>query len=134
MFEQVIKCICFNSVPSWIIAMFLTISQRPPNFRSISFSPPAIQLRQINAPIDKYFHAACSTRLPWASWRINPDIHSLHQMLGQMHIIVAKEYRMLANLWLTDKTYPFLNQCLTCLILRMGLTGDYDLKRTLRVG
>ena len=63
--------------------MLLAVSQRPTHFGLIGFRPPAIQLREIDASIDEHFHAARPASLPGPAWRVDPDIHALHQVLGQ---------------------------------------------------
>ena len=61
--------------------MFLAVAQRPANFRRIGFRPPAIQFREIDASIDEHLHTARSACLPGSPWCVDPDVHSLHQVL-----------------------------------------------------
>ena len=90
--------------------MLLAVPQCPPDFRRVGFRPPAIQLREIDAAIDQHLHAARSASLPGPPWRIDPDIHALHQLLGQKHVVVAEEDHMGAGLGLADEMNPFLDQ------------------------
>ena len=55
----------------------------PPHLRGISLPPPAVQFPEIDAAIDKHLHAAGAAGLPWPPWCVHPDIHPLHQVLGQ---------------------------------------------------
>ena len=80
-FKPVIQRCGFDRVPGRIIAMFLTISQRPPHFRRVGFRPPAVQFRKIDTAIDEHLHATRSAGLPRPAWSIQPDIDPLHQML-----------------------------------------------------
>ncbi len=108
--------------------------ERPARVRPVGLGPPAVQLRQIDASIDKHLHAACSTSLPGPPWRIDPDIYPLHQVLGQMHIVVAEEYHMGARLGPPNEMGPFLNQGLPRPVRRMSLTGKDELHRPLSIG
>ena len=109
--------------------MLLAISQRPTYLRRKGFRPPSIQLRQIDATIDEHFHAARTASLPGTARGVDPDVHALHQLLGQAHVVVTKENHMGTDLWLADEVYPFMDQCLSRLVLRMGLAGDHELYR-----
>ena len=111
--------------------MFLTIPQRPTYFRRIGFRPPAVQFRQVDAAVDEHLHAAGAACLPRASRRVEPDIHSLHQLLGQQHVVVSEEYHMGAGLRPPDEMRPFLDQGLACLVRRMSLAGHDELHRAL---
>ena len=114
--------------------MFLAIPQCPPHFRRVGFRPPAVQLREIDAAIDEHLHAARSARLPGSPWRVDPDIHPLHQVLGQQHVVVAQEDDVGADFRPADELYPFMDQGLSRPVLRMGLAGDDELHRALRIG
>src|ERR1019366_9581390 len=98
--------------------MFLAVPQRPPCLRDVSLGPPAVQLREVDASIDENFHAARPASLPGPAWRIEPDIHALYQVLGQMHVIVTEEDHMGAGLWPPDEMHPFLYQGLSRLVGR----------------
>ena len=113
--------------------MFLAVSQCPPHFRRVGFRPPAIQLREIDAPIDEHFHAARSASLPGPAWRIDPHIHALHQVLSQKHVVITQEDDMGACLWPANELHPLLNQGLPRIVLRMGLASDDELHWTLWV-
>ena len=74
--------------------MFLAIPQRPPHFRRVGFRPPTVQFREIDASVDEHLHTACPARFPGTSWRVNPDIYPLHEVLGQKHVVVTEEDNM----------------------------------------
>ena len=114
--------------------MFLTIPQRPPHFRRVCFRPPAVQFRKIDAAIDEHFHAARPARLPGPARRVEPDIHALHQTLGQMHVVVTEEDHVGADFGPPDEMHPFLDQGLSRLVRRMRLARDDELHRALRIG
>src|SRR5664279_2912370 len=113
--------------------MFLSIAQCPPHLRRIGFSPPAIQLRQIDAPVDEHFHPASTAGFPWPSRCIEPDIYPLHQLSRQKHVVITQKDHMVARLSPPDEMRPFLNQGLPGLIRRMGLAGNDELHGTPRI-
>ena len=132
-FKQVVECVGFDSVPAGIVAMFLAVSQGPPHFRRVGFCPPAIQLREIDAPIDQHFHAARPASLPGPAWRVDPHIHALHQVFSQKHVVITQEDHMGARLWPADELPPLLNQGLSRLVLRMRFASNNELHRTLQI-
>ena len=114
--------------------MLLAVAYRPSQIRKIGFRPPAIQFRKIDASIDQHFHAAGSASLPWPPRRVDPNIHSLHQTLGQEHVVIAKENNMGAHLRPLDEIDPFMDQGLSRLVFRMRLASDDDLNRAIWIG
>ena len=132
-FEQIVEGPSFDRIPSRIVAMLLAVSQRPPNFRSVGFRPPAVQLRKIESAIDEHLHATCSTGFPRSPWSIQPDIDSLHQVLCQEHIVITEEDCMRTGFRLADELYPLLDQGLARQVCRMSLTRKDELHRALRI-
>ena len=59
------------------------------------------------------------------------DVYPLHQMLGQIHVVVTQEDHVGAGLEQPNKVCPFLNQRLPRLVCRMCLAGDDELHRAL---
>ena len=113
--------------------MFLAVSQCPAHFRLVGFRPPAIQLREIDAPIDQHFHAARPASLPGPAWRVDPHIHALHQVLSQKHVVITQEDHMGARLWPANELHPLLNQSLSRIVLGMGLASDDELHWAVRI-
>jgi hypothetical protein len=105
----------------------------PPHFRRVGFRPPAVQFREIDASIDEHFHAARAASLPGPARRVDPDVHSLHQALGQKHVVVAEEDHMGARLGPPDEMRSIPGSGLARLVLRMRLAGDDELHRALRI-
>ena len=113
--------------------MLVAVPQRPPNFGAVRLGPPAVQFRQIDPSIDEDLHAARSTRLPGSLRRVDPDVHPLHQMLRQQHIVVAQEDDVRPGLWLAYEVYPFMDQDLPRPVLRMSLAGNDQLHRSFAI-
>ena len=113
--------------------MLLSISQCPAYLRGISFRPPAVQYRKIDSAVGQHFHTARAAGLPWSSWRVDPDVHSLHQVLGQKHIVVAQEDHVRLHFGASNKLDPFLDHGLPGLVGRMGLAGQDQLYRPLGI-
>ncbi len=103
--------------------MLLAVAYRPTQIGNIGFGPPAIQLRKIDTAVDQHLHAAGSTCLPRPSWRVDPDIDALHQMLGQVHVVVTEKDDMGAGLGPPNEVRPLLNQDLSRPVCRMRLAA-----------
>ena len=48
-FQQVVERLGFRCIPGRIVAMFLAVPQRPPDFGRVGLRPPAVQFREIDA-------------------------------------------------------------------------------------
>ena len=113
--------------------MLLAVPQRPPHFGRVGFRPPAVQFRKIDAAIDEHFHAAGSACLPGPPRRVQPDVHPLHQVLGQEHVVIAEEDRMRTDLGPANELDPLLDQGLSRRVGWMGLARNDELHRSLRI-
>src|SRR5260370_36406 len=51
-------------VPGRIVAVFVAVADGPAHLWSIRFRPPAVQLREIQAPIDQHLHTAGAAGFP----------------------------------------------------------------------
>src|SRR5581483_6849621 len=116
----------------WIIELLFANS--PAHNRLKGLGPPAIKFGQIYSAAHEHLHATGATRLPRPSRVVNPDIHAVHHLLGEQHVIVRQENCMRTHLGAaTNEVRPLTNQSLTGLISRMSLTRNQNLYRTMRV-
>ena len=114
--------------------MFLPVAQRPANFRRIGLSPPSVQLGTIQSPVHQHLHAAGAARFPGPPRRVEPQIHALHQMLRQPHVVVGQKHGLRACRTAPDKLHPFADHLLSGSILRMRLARQNQLHRPAPVG
>src|SRR5512133_626600 len=113
--------------------MFLAVSQCPSHFRCIGFSPPAIELREINAAINEHFHAARATGFPGSPGCIDPDIYPLYHLAGEKHVIVTQEDDVRTGVTPSDESCPLLDQGLPLPVIGMGLARHDKLHGALGV-
>ena len=85
-------------------------SPRPTRRSAYRLRPTSHPAREVDSAVDQHLHAARSARLPGPPGRVNPDVHPLHKVLRQSHVIVAEEDDVGANCWLPDKAYPLCRQ------------------------
>ena len=111
--------------------MLLAVAQRPADLGRVGLGPPAVQLREVEAAVDQHLHAARAAGLPGPPRRVDPDVHPLHQVLGQEHVVVAEEDDMRRDLGPPDEVGPSLDQGLPGLVGRVGLAGEDQLHRAL---
>ena len=114
--------------------MLLPVAECPSDLGGECLGPPAVQLGEIDASIDEHLHPARPAGLPRPARRVDPDVHSLHQALGQQHVVIAEEYGVCADIGSTDELHPFPDQRLTGLIRRVGFARHDELDRAGRIG
>ena len=62
------------------------------------------------------------------------DVHPLHEVFGQPHVVVAEEDHMLARIRAPDKLYPSPYESLPILVRGMSLPGKDQLHGMLGIG
>ena len=129
--EQIVEFVGVCCIPGEIQTMVQSVAERPSHLRRVGLRPPAVEFRQVDAAVDEHFHPARSAGLPRPPRRVDPDIHSLHQVLGQQHVVVAQENDMGADILLTNEQDPFLDQRLTRQIGRVRFAGHDELHRSM---
>src|SRR5271154_3687964 len=58
--QQCVETFRFSSIPRRVFAMFSSVAYSPPNLRVIGLRPPTVQFGDVEPPIGKYLHSACS--------------------------------------------------------------------------
>ena len=132
LFQFRVERLGFGSVGLLIIDLLLL--NRPTNARFIGLGPPAIEFRKIYAAVGEHLHAARAACFPRASRVINPNIHTMHQLFSQQHVIVGKEYYVRTHFRATtNEICPLTNQRLSRFICGVGLARNKQLHRTMRI-
>ena len=116
-------------VPSRIFPMLLSVSQCPSRFRAIGLRPPAVQLGKIEASVDQDLHSAGSAGLPRPTRCVEPEIHALHQLFGQNHVVVYQEDHPVGCSRIANEPGPSLYQGFSFRIKRVGFSRDDELDR-----
>src|SRR4030095_11496835 len=104
----------------------------PTHLVDVGLSPPAIQLRQVKTAVRQYLHSARTTRLPRPARVVDPNVNALHQLLGELHVIIPEKDYMRPHFGTTpDEVSPLADHRLARFICRMSLTRNEKLYRTL---
>src|SRR5208337_3003443 len=77
---------------------------------------------------------AGTARLPRTARSVNPDIDALYEALGQQHVVVNEEDRVLSNVVTAQEKDPFADHVLAGLIRGMRLARDHELNRIFLIG
>src|SRR5262249_14367458 len=113
---QVVQLCGLYGIPFrfWV---FPAVAQRPAHLGAIGLGPPAVQLGAIKPAIDQHLHTAGAAGFPRPSWSVEPQIHSLHQVLGECHVVVLQEDYAVADGRLAGEAHELLHQTLALLVL-----------------
>src|SRR5262249_2070876 len=83
--EDSVQVVGFRRVPGRIVSVLLAIAERPAHARLVRFRPPAVELGEIQSPVDENLHPAGPARLPRPAWRVDPDVPPLPHLLPHPH-------------------------------------------------
>ena len=75
----------------FVIVVFLTMADREAGICRITLTPPAVQDRGIEHPVDSCFHTGGTAGLHAAAGSVQPDIHALDEVAGDLHVVVFQE-------------------------------------------
>ena len=106
---------------------------RPAELRHIRLLPPAVALGEVEAAIDENLHAAGAAGLPRPPRRVDPDIHTLHQLLGKRDVVIFEKDDMAAEFGALREFDPFADEFLALLVRRMRLAGKDELDGSRRI-
>src|SRR4030095_6584035 len=120
-----------GSIPLLIVAVLFAIAHGPTHISSVGLGPPAVQLRQVKTAVGEHLHSTRTTCLPRPARVVNPNVHAVHQLLGEQHVIIAEKDCMRPHFGArTNEVVPWADHCLARSICRMSLTGNEKLYRT----
>ena len=90
--------------------MLAAVTQCPAYVWRVRLGPPAIELGEIEAAVGQHLHAAGAARFPRPARRIDPDVHALHQLLREGHVVVLEEDRSQAHRIVLHELRPSLHE------------------------
>ncbi len=105
------------------------ITNRPAVVPVVTFSPPAIQHREVECAVHGSFHAAGAGGFTRAARGVEPDVNALHQVACHVHIVIIQEYKASAIASVFDFAVDLLDQEFSGFISRMRFAGKNDLDR-----
>ncbi len=95
--------------------------------------PPAVADRQVQAAVERGLHAGGAARLQRAQRVVHPDVDALDEELADGHVVVGQEDDAVAHVLHVGELDDLLDELLAALVGGVGLAGDHDLDRLVRV-
>src|SRR5207248_2330448 len=85
------------------------------------------QHRAVNAAVGRGLHAAGARGLARPQRGVEPHVAALHELTGDVDVVVLDEYQAAAELRIAGLNQDVLDELLAALVARMGLSGEDDL-------
>ena len=99
----------------------------------VALLPPAVERTQLGHPVQRRLHAAGTGGLERHPGQIEPEIHALHQQVGQVHVVVLEERHPALERGVPGELVDALQHFLARIVGRMRLAREDDLHRPPRV-
>jgi hypothetical protein len=101
-----------------------------PSVRSVeALLPPSIDLAELRNSVQCGFHAARSRSFHWNDWKVEPEIHALHQQMPDVHVVVLEKRDASLELRISREMMYALKDFLAGFVFGVRLAGEYDLNR-----
>ncbi len=133
LFEQIVEGPALNLVLVLDIFVDFAFPDGPAVVALVSFAPPPVENTHVEAAVESHLHAAGAAGLHGAERGVEPDIDPLHQMPGNLHVVIFNKNNSVAEALLVRGLHQLADQLLPLLVLGVGLAGEQDLYRHLRV-
>ena len=103
---------------------------RPTQLGAIRLVPPAVQNADVETSVRARLHATRAARLQEAAWIVQPHVRALDKVAGKRDVVVLHEddSRLFAG-----QGHDAGDDVFTGLVSRVGLAGEEDLHRSLRI-
>src|SRR5688572_8011249 len=93
------------------------------------FGPPAVTDRHVRRAVDRGLHAARATRFERLARVVQPHVAALHEVMGDVEVVVVDEANPPAELWIDGSPVDPLQMMLADVVCRVRLAGEDDLHR-----
>ena len=128
-FEYVIEVGDIQLILIVMIFIIIIITNRPAIKSVVSFTPPAIEYREIQHAVDGGFFAGSAGGFVGTARGIQPDINTLNKIASHIHIVIFQENQTAAVFGFFDGPVDFLNKHLAGVIIGVGFACEDDLHR-----
>src|SRR5450759_2854169 len=99
----------------------------------VGLGPPAVENRQIETAVQQYLLAAGAASFLRPARGIEPHVHTLDHVAGDVDVVVLDEDDARTQLGREARLHHGLKHLLPRTIGGMGLAGEHDLDRTFRI-
>src|SRR5208337_2292554 len=99
----------------------------------VSFRPPAIQDREVQASVQNHFLAAGPGGFERTARIIQPDIYTLHEMATNVDVVIFDEDEFVGKFRIAHQLGNLLQNALARFVERVCLAGKHELHRAFRV-
>ena len=95
----------------------------------VALLPPSVKRAQLRNPVERRLHAARAGGLERDPGQVEPQVHPLHQQVGQVHVVVFEEGHAALELGVTGELIDALEDFLAGIVGGVRLAGEDDLHR-----
>ena len=127
LFENVIQRLRIATIGDLVRNMLRAVTDREAIRAVVRFGPPAVEDRQVQAAIENYFLAARSRSFERPAWIVQPNVHTLHHVAGNIDVIVLDEHDLLRKPLIVPQVSHALDELLAGLVLRVCFAGEDEL-------
>src|SRR5262249_45760568 len=116
-----------------LVGELLPGADSPAIIAPVALVPPAVEYAEVEPAVDADFHATGPARLQRPAGGVQPNVYSLDQVPGQVHVVVLEENDAASKLGPAGVLDQLGDQLLAPLVLRVRLTGEHKLNRPVLV-
>ena len=102
--QQVVQRLALDLVLEVRVGVALAAADRPAQVGLIALDPPAVQDRAVQHAVGGRLHAAGAGGLMRPARRVEPHVHALHQVAGDVDVVVLEEDDPPADVGLAGET------------------------------
>ena len=99
----------------------------------VALLPPAVERAELGNAVERRLHPARARGLERNPRQVEPEVHALHQQVGEVHVVVFEEGDAALELGVPGELVDALQHFLAGVVGRMRLAREDDLHRPPRV-
>ncbi|OPZ29522.1 MAG: hypothetical protein BWZ01_00531 [Deltaproteobacteria bacterium ADurb.BinA179] len=131
--QKIVDGLALHVVLILEIVVHFPVADGPAEVGMIPFHPPAVLYTEIERTVGGCFHARGAAGFQRPPRVVQPDVRTLDQVSGDVHVVVFEEDDPVAERLLPCDVGDALDDGLAFMVSRMRLARDDDLHREVRV-
>ena len=132
-FKDTIDSCSIQLILIFLILISTFFSQSPTSTFTIAFKPPSIKNREVYYTIHQSLFTRSTRCFQWTSRSIHPNINTRNKATCQLHIIIFEEDNLTQEFRTLRNFYNFLDQSLSCAIVRVSFSCKQELYWIVRI-